>query len=140
MNFIEDLKWRGALNQVTDEEGLLQAMNEGQIGAYVGTDPTADSLHLGHLIPFMVLKRFQNAGGKAVIIVGGATGSIGDPRPTTERKLLSEEQLKENEKGIAAQVTKLFGQNGTKIVNNADWLNTMSLPTFLRDYGKLFFH
>ena len=138
MNFIEDLKWRGALNQVTDEEGLLQAMNEGQIGAYVGTDPTADSLHLGHLIPFMVLKRFQNAGGKAVIIVGGATGSIGDPRPTTERKLLSEEQLKENEKGIAAQVTKLFGQNGTKIVNNADWLNTMSLPTFLRDYGKLF--
>ncbi|MBS9336646.1 tyrosine--tRNA ligase [Fructobacillus papyrifericola] len=138
MNFIEDLKWRGALNQITDEEGLLKAMDEGQIGAYVGTDPTADSLHLGHLIPFMVLKRFQNAGGKAVIIVGGATGSIGDPRPTTERKLLSDEQLKENEKGISAQVTKLFGQNGTTIVNNADWLNNLSLPTFLRDFGKLF--
>ncbi|MBS9338711.1 tyrosine--tRNA ligase [Fructobacillus sp. M2-14] len=138
MNFIEDLNWRGAINQVTDEEGLLKAMDEGQIGAYVGTDPTADSLHLGHLIPFMVLKRFQNAGGKAVIIVGGATGSIGDPRPTTERKLLSEEKLKENEKGIAAQVKKLFGANGTTIVNNADWLNQMSLPAFLRDYGKLF--
>ncbi|MCO0832136.1 tyrosine--tRNA ligase [Fructobacillus sp. W13] len=138
MNFIEDLKWRGALNQMTDEEGLLKAMEEGQIGAYVGTDPTADSLHLGHLIPFMVLKRFQKAGGKAVIIVGGATGSIGDPRPTTERKLLSEEQLKDNEKGIAEQVTKLFGSNGTTIVNNADWLNIMTLPQFLRDYGKLF--
>ncbi|GAO99135.1 tyrosine--tRNA ligase [Fructobacillus ficulneus] len=138
MNFIEDLKWRGALNQVTDEEGLLKAMNEGQIGAYVGTDPTADSLHLGHLIPFMVLKRFQKAGGKAVIIVGGATGSIGDPRPTTERQLLSDEQLKINEKGIAAQVTKLFGTDGTKIVNNADWLGPMTLPEFLRDYGKLF--
>ena len=64
MNFIEDLKWRGALNQVTDEAGLIEAMASGEIGAYVGTDPTADSLHLGHLIPFMVLKRFQNAGGK----------------------------------------------------------------------------
>ncbi|CAK1227779.1 tyrosine--tRNA ligase [Fructobacillus tropaeoli] len=138
MNFIEDLKWRGALNQVTDEEGLLKAMKAGQIGAYVGTDPTADSLHLGHLIPFMVLKRFQKAGGKAVIIVGGATGSIGDPRPTTERQLLSEEQLKVNEKGIAAQVTKLFGSDDTTIVNNADWLSPMTLPEFLRDYGKLF--
>ena len=76
MNFIEDLKWRGALNQVTDEAGLIEAMASGEIGAYVGTDPTADSLHLGHLIPFMVLKRFQNAGGKAVIIIGGATGAM----------------------------------------------------------------
>jgi len=138
MNFIEDLKWRGALNQVTDETGLLEAMQSGQIGAYVGTDPTADSLHLGHLIPFMVLKRFQNAGGKAVIIVGGATGSIGDPRPTTERQLLSQEQLLINEKGITTQVTKLFGDDNTTIVNNNDWLGKLTLTDFLRDYGKLF--
>lgn len=138
MNFIEELKWRGALNQVTDEAGLLEAMADGKIGAYVGTDPTADSLHLGHLIPFMVLKRFQNAGGKAVIIIGGATGAIGDPRPTTERKLLTQEQLSENEKGITAQVTKLFGDNDTRIVNNNDWLGKLTLTDFLRDYGKLF--
>ncbi|CAH1855771.1 tyrosine--tRNA ligase [Convivina praedatoris] len=138
MNFIEDLKWRGALNQVTDEAGLLEAMDNGQIGAYVGTDPTADSLHLGHLIPFMVLKRFQNAGGKAVIIVGGVTGAIGDPRPTTERQLLSTGQLATNEVGISQQVTKLFGSDGTKIVNNNEWLGQLTLPEFLRDYGKLF--
>ena len=138
MNFIEELKWRGALNQVTDEAGLLEAMADGKIGAYVGTDPTADSLHLGHLIPFMVLKRFQNAGGKAVIIIGGATGAIGDPRPTTERKLLTQEQLAENEKGITAQVTRLFGDNDTRIVNNNDWLGKLTLTDFLRDYGKLF--
>ena len=138
MNFIEDLKWRGALNQVTDEAGLLEAMADCKIGAYVGTDPTADSLHLGHLIPFMVLKRFQNAGGKAVIIVGGATGAIGDPRPTTERQLLTPEQLAENEKGITAQVTKLFGDDDTRIVNNNDWLGKLTLTDFLRDYGKLF--
>ncbi|MEX0379841.1 tyrosine--tRNA ligase [Leuconostoc sp. MS02] len=138
MNFIEELKWRGALNQVTDEAGLLEAMADGKMGAYVGTDPTADSLHLGHLIPFMVLKRFQNAGGKAVIIIGGATGAIGDPRPTTERKLLTQEQLAENEKGITAQVTRLFGDNDTRIVNNNDWLGKLTLTDFLRDYGKLF--
>lgn len=138
MNFIEDLKWRGALNQITDEAGLLEAMASGKVGAYVGTDPTADSLHLGHLIPFMVLKRFQNTGGKAVIIIGGATGAIGDPRPTTERQLLSSEQLAENEKGITAQVTKLFGDNDTRIVNNNDWLGQLTLTDFLRDYGKLF--
>ena len=133
MNFIEDLKWRGALNQITDEAGLLEAMASGKVGAYVGTDPTADSLHLGHLIPFMVLKRFQKAGGKAVIIIGGATGAIGDPRPTTERQLLSSEQLAENEKGITAQVTKLFGDNDTRIVNNNDWLGQLTLTDFLRD-------
>ncbi|GMA69867.1 tyrosine--tRNA ligase [Leuconostoc litchii] len=138
MNFIEDLKWRGALNQVTDETGLIDAMQSGEIGAYVGTDPTADSLHLGHLIPFMVLKRFQNAGGKAIIIIGGATGAIGDPRPTTERQLLSPEQLRENEKGITEQVTKLFGDDHTVIVNNNDWLGQLTLTDFLRDYGKLF--
>lgn len=138
MNFIEDLKWRGALNQVTDEAGLLEAMINDKIGAYVGTDPTAPSLHLGHLIPFMVLKRFQNAGGKAVIIIGGGTGAIGDPRPTTERKLLSPEQLAANEQGITAQVTKLFGAGDTQIVNNNDWLGKLTLTDFLRDYGKLF--
>lgn len=138
MNFIEDLKWRGALNQVTDEAGLLEAMSNDKIGAYVGTDPTAPSLHLGHLIPFMVLKRFQNAGGKAVIIIGGGTGAIGDPRPTTERKLLSPEQLAANEQGITAQVTKLFGTGDTQIVNNNDWLGKLTLTDFLRDYGKLF--
>jgi tyrosyl-tRNA synthetase len=138
MNFLEDLQWRGALKQVTDEKGLLAAMNQGQIGAYVGTDPTAKSLHLGHLIPFMVLKRFQRAGGKAVIIIGGGTGAIGDPRPTTERQLLTEEQLAANTEAMTKQLTKLFGDDNTAIVNNNEWLGSMTLPEFLRDYGKLF--
>ena len=79
MDIIDDLQWRGAINQQTDAEGLKKEVNEKKIGLYAGIDPTGDSMHVGHLIPFMILKRFQLAGYKPVILIGGATGSIGDP-------------------------------------------------------------
>lgn len=139
MNFIEDLRWRGALKQVTDEQGLLDAMANGQIGAYVGVDPTASSIHIGNLIPLMVLKRFQMAGHKAVIVIGGGTGAIGDPSgKKSERQLLSLEQLNANVAAFKKQFEKLFGDAEFSIVNNNDWLGRLSLTDFLRDYGKLF--
>ncbi len=90
-DILQELAWRGAINQTTDEDGLREQMTKEQIGVYVGIDPTGDSMHIGHLIPFMILKRFQLAGQKPVIVVGGATGSIGDPSgKKSERKLLSQ--------------------------------------------------
>lgn len=109
------------------------------LALYCGTDPTGDSLHIGHLIPFMILKRFQLAGYKPVIVIGGGTGSIGDPSGrSTERVLQSEETIKHNEEALTAQMVKLFGTENFRIVNNRDWLGKMNLLEFLRDYGKLF--
>lgn len=139
-DILEDLKWRGAINQETDEEGLRDylAMHD-DLALYCGTDPTGDSLHIGHLIPFMILKRFQLAGYKPVIVIGGGTGSIGDPSGrSTERVLQSEETIKHNEEALTAQMVKLFGTENFRIVNNRDWLGKMTLLEFLRDYGKLF--
>lgn len=139
-DILEDLKWRGAINQETDEEGLRDylAKHDG-LALYCGTDPTGDSLHIGHLIPFMILKRFQLAGYKPVIVIGGGTGSIGDPSGrSTERVLQSEETIKHNEEALTAQMAKLFGTENFRIVNNRDWLGKMTLLEFLRDYGKLF--
>ena len=139
MNIIDELKWRGALNQVTDEEGLRKLTSEKKISLYCGTDPTGDSLHIGHLIPFMMLKRFQLAGHHPYIIIGGGTGAIGDPSGRkTERDLQSESQLEHNEKALTAQMKKLFGEDNFTIVNNYDWLSKLNMITFLRDYGKLF--
>lgn len=139
-DILEDLKWRGAINQETDEEGLRDYLaKHDDLSLYCGTDPTGDSLHIGHLIPFMILKRFQLAGYKPVIIIGGATGSIGDPSGrSTERVLQSEETIKHNEEALTAQMVKLFGTENFTIVNNRDWLGKMTLLEFLRDYGKLF--
>ncbi len=139
-DILEDLKWRGAINQETDPEGLRKYLKEhDDFALYCGTDPTGDSLHIGHLIPFMILKRFQLAGYKPVIIIGGGTGSIGDPSGrSTERVLQSEETIHENEEKLTAQMVKLFGTENFKIVNNREWLGQMSLLGFLRDYGKLF--
>ena len=139
-DILEDLKWRGAINQETDPEGLRKYLKEhDDFALYCGTDPTGDSLHIGHLIPFMILKRFQLAGYKPVIIIGGGTGSIGDPSGrSTERVLQSEETIHENEEKLTAQMVKLFGTENFKIVNNREWLGKMSLLAFLRDYGKLF--
>lgn len=140
MDIIDDLKWRGAINQQTDAEGLKKEVNEKKIGLYAGIDPTGDSMHVGHLIPFMILKRFQLAGYHPVILIGGATGSIGDPSgKKAERKLQSMEQVRHNEACLTRQMEKLFGQDGSfKIVNNYDWTSKLSLLDFLRDYGKLF--
>ena len=97
MNIIDDLEWRGAINQMTDEEGLRALTNEKVVSLYCGVDPTGDSMHIGHLIPFMILRRFQLAGHKPVILIGGATGSIGDPSGrTSERVLQSMEQVQHN--------------------------------------------
>lgn len=138
-NILQELAWRGAINQQTDEQGLLDQMEKEQIGVYVGIDPTGSSMHIGHLIPFMMLKRFQKAGQRPVIVVGGATGSIGDPSgKKSERAMITEEDVLFNVEKIRAQMEKLFGADGFTIVNNRDWLGDLSLIDFLRDYGKLF--
>ena len=139
MNIIDELKWRGAVNQTTDEEGLRELADKQQIGLYCGVDPTGDSLHIGHLIPFMMLKRFQLQGHHPVIVIGGGTGAIGDPSgKNSERVLQTMDQVKHNEDAISAQMIKLFGTENFTIVNNYDWLSKLSLLDFLRDYGKLF--
>ena len=140
MDIIDDLQWRGAINQQTDAEGLKKEVNEKKIGLYAGIDPTGDSMHVGHLIPFMILKRFQLAGYKPVILIGGATGSIGDPSgKKAERKLQSMEQVKHNEECLTNQMKSLFGEDGKfQIVNNYDWTSKLSLLDFLRIYGKRF--
>ena len=144
MNIIDDLEWRGAINQMTDEEGLRALTNEKAVSLYCGVDPTGDSMHIGHLIPFMILRRFQLAGHKPVILIGGATGSIGDPSGrTSERVLRSMEQVQHNVEKITAQMKKLFfttdGDQATlRLVNNYDWTKDLSLLDFLRDYGKHF--
>ncbi|RRG18060.1 tyrosine--tRNA ligase [Weissella viridescens] len=138
-DILQELAWRGAINQQTDPAGLLALMDKEQIGVYVGIDPTGDSMHIGHLIPFMVLKRFQLAGQRPVIVVGGGTGSIGDPSgKKSERQLLTDDQVAANVAKMSKQMEKLFGKDGFTIVNNKDWLGQLSLIDFLRDYGKLF--
>ena len=140
MDILEDLKWRGAINQETDEEGLRELLNEKKISLYCGTDPTGDSLHIGHLIPFIMLKRFEMAGHHPYILVGGGTGSIGDPSGRkTERQLQTKEQVEHNVQVLTEQVTRLFGGSGhVTFVNNFDWLSQFNLLDFLRDYGKEF--
>lgn len=139
-DILADLKWRGAINQQTDEAGLRKYLaTHDDLALYCGTDPTGDSLHIGHLIPFMILKRFQLAGYHPVILIGGGTGMIGDPSGrSTERVLQSKEQMAHNEEHLTAQMKKLFGTENFEILNNASWLGKLNLIDFLRDYGKLF--
>lgn len=143
MNILDDLAWRGAINQQTDEEGLRELVDKKSIGLYCGIDATGSSMHVGHLIPFMVLKRFQLAGHKPVILIGGATGSIGDPSGKSEERVLqSEEDVLENAAKITAQMRKLFAAGETdspiRLVNNLDWTKDLNLLDFLREYGKNF--
>ena len=140
MDILEDLKWRGAINQETDEEGLRKLLSEKKISLYCGTDPTGDSLHIGHLIPFIVLKRFELAGHHPYILIGGGTGSIGDPSGRkTERQLQTMEKVQRNVQALTEQTTRIFGGSGhITFVNNYDWLSKINLLDFLRDYGKEF--
>lgn len=142
MTILEELEWRGAINQQTDADGLEKLVNEKAIGLYCGVDPTGDSMHIGHLIPFMILKRFQEAGHHPVVVIGGATGSIGDPSGRkSERTLQTMDVVEENARKLTQQMVKLFnkGDGGDfEIVNNYDWLSQFSLLDFLRDYGKHF--
>ncbi|WP_106766748.1 tyrosine--tRNA ligase [Paenibacillus faecalis] len=142
MNIIDELEWRGAINQQTDAEGLRELVEKKSISLYCGVDPTGDSMHIGHLIPFMMLKRFQLAGHRPVILIGGATGTIGDPSGrSTERQLQTMEQVQANVDALTAQMKKLFdtdSNNKLKMVNNYDWTHNLNILDFLRDYGKNF--
>ncbi|MCM3629057.1 tyrosine--tRNA ligase [Paenibacillus glycanilyticus] len=142
MNIIDELEWRDAINQQTDADGLRALTNEKAVSLYCGVDPTGDSMHIGHLIPFMVLKRFQLAGHRPVILIGGATGTIGDPSGrTSERSLQTLEQIQANVDALSAQLGKLFlteGDNNFRMVNNYDWTHKINVIEFLRDYGKNF--
>ncbi|TSI03087.1 tyrosine--tRNA ligase [Lysinibacillus sp. BW-2-10] len=139
---IEDLQWRGLLYQQTDAEGMEKLLNEESVSLYVGVDPTADSMHIGHIVPLLTLRRFQQAGHRPVLLVGGATGMIGDPSGrSSERNLLNSEQINQNVAGLKAQMERIFdfgeGETGAILVNNYDWVGEMSVIDFLRDYGKL---
>ncbi|WP_118987831.1 tyrosine--tRNA ligase [Photorhabdus sp. CRCIA-P01] len=142
-NLIKQLQERGLIAQVTDENALAERLAQGPVSLYCGFDPTADSLHLGHLVPLLCLKRFQLAGHKPVALVGGATGLIGDPSfKATERKLNTEATVKEWVEKIRRQVSPFLdfdcGENSAKTANNYDWFGNMDVLTFLRDIGKHF--
>lgn len=140
MNIIDELQWRDAINQQTNEEGLREFVENNSISLYCGVDPTGGSMHIGHLIPFMMMKRFQLAGHKPFILIGGATGTIGDPSGrTSERTLQTLETVQKNVEGLSSQMKKLFGKDANvTIVNNYDWLSSLTLLDFLRSYGKDF--
>lgn len=139
MNFLEELKWRGLVKDCTDLPGLEEKLKE-PVTAYCGFDPTADSLHVGHLQQIMLLRRYQNAGHRPIALCGGGTGMIGDPRPTTERKLLTVEELDYNVECLKKQLAHFIDFESGKaiLVNNYDWLGKLSLLEVLRDYGKHF--
>ena len=139
-NFIEELRWRGMIQDIMPE--TEQHLMEGLRAAYVGIDPTADSLHIGHLVGVMMLRHFQNCGHKPYALVGGATGMIGDPSgKSAERNLLTEEVLAHNIKGIRKQLAKFLNfeseaPNRAELVNNYDWMKEFSFLSFIRDIGK----
>ncbi|MCJ7842352.1 tyrosine--tRNA ligase [Lederbergia sp. NSJ-179] len=137
---MDDLRWRGLVYQETDADGLADIIEKEKISLYCGVDPTADSMHIGHLLPFLTLRRFQNHGHRPIVLVGGATGLIGDPSgKKEERKLQTLEQVEKNVQGLKKQLEQIFdfsGENGALLTNNFEWVGSMDLITFLRDYGK----
>ena len=134
MTLVEELKWRGLIKDISSPE-LEEKLNKGGMTFYIGTDPTADSLHVGHLSSFLISKRLKEAGHNPILLVGGGTGMIGDPRPTKERAMISKEQVNKNFEGLKKQVEELFG---FEVVNNYDWIKEINILDFLRDYGKYF--
>ncbi|MCZ4244660.1 tyrosine--tRNA ligase [Pedobacter punctiformis] len=138
-NFVEELRWRGMLHDIMPN--TEEKLNEGMTSGYIGFDPTADSLHVGHLTQIMTLIHFQKAGHKPYALVGGATGMVGDPSgKSDERNLQTEEMIEHNLAGMKRQLAKFLkfeeGGNGAVMVNNADWFRDMNLFTFIRDVGK----
>ena len=143
MHIFDELKERGLVFQTTDEEALRKALAEGNVSFYSGYDPTADSLHLGHLVPILVMKHLQLAGHKPYALVGGATGLIGDPSfKDTERSLQTKDTVEGWVRSIQAQVSRFLdfenGDNKAEMVNNYDWFSDISFIDFLRDVGKYF--
>lgn len=134
MTLVEELKWRGLIKDISSPE-LEEKLNNGGLTFYIGTDPTADSLHVGHLSSFLISKRLKDAGHTPILLVGGGTGMIGDPRPTTERAMATKEEVNANFEKLKAQVERIFG---FEVVNNNDWYKDINVIDFLRDYGKYF--
>ncbi len=134
MKLYDELKWRGLIKDVAGED-IEKKLNEEKITFYWGTDPTADSLHIGHYSSLITAKRLANAGHHPILLVGGATGLIGDPRPTAEREVISVEAVQKNLEGIRAQIDRIF-EGRAEVVNNYDWIKKFDFITFLRDVGK----
>lgn len=134
MTLYEELVWRGLVKDVAGED-IADKLNNEKITFYWGTDPTADSLHLGHYSSLITAKRLAKAGHHPILLCGGATGLIGDPRPTAEREIISKEKLNENLEGIKAQVSKIF-EGKAEVVNNYDWFKGYEFTDVLRDIGK----
>ena len=139
-NIIDELQWRGLINQSTDLEQLREAC-ERPITLYCGFDPTGPSLHAGHLVPLLMLRRFQQAGHNPIVLAGGATGMIGDPRDVGERAMLADDQVAEWADRIINQLSRFVdfdGEHAARLVNNNDWTKNLSVTQFLRDVGKHF--
>ena len=132
MKCYEDLKWRGLIKDVSSPE-LEDKLNNEEITFYIGTDPTADSMHIGHFSSFLIATRLAKYGHHPILLVGGATGLIGDPKPSQERKMITKEEVMHNVEGLTKQAKKIFG---FEVVNNYDWIKDINTIDFLRDYGK----
>ncbi len=132
MKLSEDLQWRGLIKDISSPE-LLKKLDEEQLTFYIGTDPTADSMHIGHFSSFLIANRLARYGHKPILLVGGATGLIGDPKPSQERQMISADEVLKNVEGLTRQAKQIFG---FEVVNNYDWTKDMTILDFLRDYGK----
>ena len=132
MKLYDELKWRGLIKDVSSPE-LEKKLNEESLTFYIGTDPTADSMHIGHFSSFLIATRLAKAGHKPVLLIGGATGLIGDPKPSNERPMITKEQVEHNVAALSKQAKEIFG---FEVVNNYDWIKEINTIDFLRDYGK----
>ena len=132
MTLFEDLKWRGLIKDISSPE-LEKKLNEEKLTFYIGTDPTADSMHIGHFSSFLIATRLAKYGHKPILLIGGATGLIGDPKPSNERQMITKEEVEKNVEGLTNQAKNIFG---FEVVNNYDWIKEINIIDFLRDYGK----
>ena len=134
MTLYDELVWRGLIKDVSDPK-VKDILNDGKITFYIGTDPTGDSLHIGHFSSFLICKRLKEHGHHPIVLIGGGTGLIGDPRPNSERPMITYEEVNHNFNCLKVQLEKLFG---CEVVNNYDWLSKINFIDFLRDFGKYF--
>ena len=132
MTLFEDLKWRGLIKDISSPE-LENKLNNEKLTFYIGTDPTADSMHIGHYSSFLIAKRLAKYGHKPILLIGGGTGLIGDPKPSKERQMITREEVNKNVEGLTKQAKEIFG---FEVVNNYDWIKDIDTISFLRDFGK----